>query len=565
MLEALRKNSKNTIITILFAVIIAVFVLNFGPGSRGCGDAVGTGYAAKVAGETIPEADFRYAYRIIGGDNQPAQFARYRRLKETVMDALIERELLAQEAERLGINVSQKEAEDLIVDRQSFFSLGQQYPLPAYVLTDGQLNYERFKSWSQNQLGLTVVRFLDEQRRELMADRVRQLVFAGTQLLPDEVKEYYEQSQRQVNLQFVRFQPSRYKDELAVSAADIATYKTAHPTELKKYYDEHSYLYKKLGKEAKLRRVLAILPPDAKPDAEAKAKAKAEDALKRLRAGEAFDGVAKALSDDAASRTRGGSMGWRKKGQTGLGQALDDQIFAAEKGALLGPVKSDLGYEVMRVEDFREGDVAFEAVADEIAEEQLRNERANARAKADAEQALAKTQGGTTLEQLFPKPTDADESDPAKRVNPPPAAQDTGLFARRGDLVPDIGISPEVTKKAFEMKVGEVAGPFEASSSWVVIRLKERKEPDLSEFSKRQASIAADYRRRRGIAQVDSWVLQALHGDAQCRPHRDQRRGDELRGGRRGAPPPRRAEVRAVHRRARGCRGQSIDQPRAVT
>lgn len=508
MLEALRKNSKNTIITILFAVIIAVFVLNFGPGSKGCGDAVGTGYAAKVAGETIPEADFRYAYRIVGGDSRPAQFARFSRLKETVMDALIERELLAQEAERLGINVSQKEAEDLIVDRQSFFSLGQQYPLPAYVLTDGALNYERFKSWSQNQLGLTVVRFLDEQRRELMADRVRQLVLAGTQLLPDEVKEYYEQSQRQVNLQFVRFQPSRYKDDLGISPADIAAYKGAHPTELKKYYDEHSYLYKKLGKEAKLRRVLAVLPPDAKPDAEAKAKAKAEDALKRLRAGETFDVVAKALSDDAASRTRNGSMGWRKKGQTGLGQTLDDQIFAAEKGALLGPVKGDLGYEVVRVEDFREGDVAFEAVADEIAEEQLRNERANAKAKADAEQALAKAQGGSTLEQLYPKPTDADESDPAKRANPPPAAQDTGLFSRRGDLVPDIGISPEVTKKAFEMKVDEMAGPFEASGSWVVIRLKERKEPDMSEFSKRQASIAADYRRRRGVAQVDSWVLQ---------------------------------------------------------
>ncbi|HEX2571931.1 MAG TPA: peptidylprolyl isomerase [Polyangia bacterium] len=508
MLEALRKNSKNTIITILFAVIIAVFVLNFGPGSRGCGDAAGTGYAAKVAGETIPEADFRYAYRIIGGDSRPSQFARFSRLKETVMDALIERELLAQEAERLGINVSEKEAVELLVDRKMFFSLGQQYPLPAYVLTDGVLNTERLKSWTQNQLGLTERRFIDQQLRELMADRVRQLVFAGTQLLPDEVKEYYEQSQRQVNLQFVRFQPSRYKEELELSPADIAAYKTAHPTELKKYYEEHSYLYKKLGKEARIRRVLAVLPPDAKPDVEAKAKAKAEDALKRLQAGEKFEAVAKALSDDTASRTRGGSMGWRKKGQTGLGQAVEDQVFAAQKGALLGPLKSDLGYEVLRVEDFREGDVPLEAVADEIAEEQLRTERSNARAKADAEQALAKVQGGASLEQLYPKPTDADESDPAKRVNPPPAAQETGMFARRGDLVPDIGVSPEVTKKAFEMKVGDVAGPFEASGSWVVIRLKERKEPDMSEFAKRQAAIAADYRRRRGTAQVDGWVLQ---------------------------------------------------------
>ena len=43
MLAAMRRNSRNVIIYVLFGVIIAVFVINFGPGSRGCGGEVGTG------------------------------------------------------------------------------------------------------------------------------------------------------------------------------------------------------------------------------------------------------------------------------------------------------------------------------------------------------------------------------------------------------------------------------------------------------------------------------------------------------------------------------------------
>ena len=37
MLAAMRANSRNVIIYVLFGILIAVFVINFGPGSNGCG------------------------------------------------------------------------------------------------------------------------------------------------------------------------------------------------------------------------------------------------------------------------------------------------------------------------------------------------------------------------------------------------------------------------------------------------------------------------------------------------------------------------------------------------
>src|SRR3954463_13071532 len=133
MLAAMRRNSRNVIIYVLFGVIIAVFVINFGPGSRGCsGGVAGTAYAAKVAGVTLSEQDFRFTYIAAGG----GQFGpRDIRVKEAVMDKLIERELFAQEAEKLGFSVSAKEAEDMIADgRMMVMGVGRM--VDSYVFKD---------------------------------------------------------------------------------------------------------------------------------------------------------------------------------------------------------------------------------------------------------------------------------------------------------------------------------------------------------------------------------------------------------------------------------------------
>ena len=117
MLETLRRNSRSAIIYVLFGILIAVFVLSFGPGSKGfVASSAASNVAAKVGGGTLTEQDFRFAYIALGGSQFPAAVAKERRLKEFVMDKLIEREILAAEAESLGFLVSQKEVEDMIAD-----------------------------------------------------------------------------------------------------------------------------------------------------------------------------------------------------------------------------------------------------------------------------------------------------------------------------------------------------------------------------------------------------------------------------------------------------------------
>src|SRR3954470_13281828 len=128
MLEQMRKSSQSLLIYVLFGIVIAVFIINFGPQSHGgCeGDGrTGDHYAAKIAGDVISTNDFRYGFLVLGGAQYPSNIAKQQHLKEMVMDKLIERELLAQEAERLGFVVTDDEVEDMIADAKI---IGLGYP-----------------------------------------------------------------------------------------------------------------------------------------------------------------------------------------------------------------------------------------------------------------------------------------------------------------------------------------------------------------------------------------------------------------------------------------------------
>ena len=523
MLEQMRKSSQSLLIYLLFSVLIVVFIISFGPQSRGttCDAALGGNdhYAAKVAGDIVSTNAFRYGFLVMGGAQAPAQIAKQRRMKEMVMDKLIERELLAQEAERLGYVVTDEEVEDLVADSK-MIGLGE--PLTVgRVQKNGKFNYEAFKNFVQFELSLNPKTFIEEQKRELLASRVRNLMRAGVKVSLDEVKADFERTGLQVNLEYLRFSNRKYEPSVVVTDAELTAYASKNEAKLRELYEQKKFMYEKVPKEVRVREIL-VKGGAAANDA-AKAQHKAEQLAAKIKgekdaakAAAAFAQAAKESSDDAASKAKGGDLGWRRKGTLGLESADDDKVFAAKAGELLGPFKTkDGGAALLVAEGNREGDLPFDKVKLDLADEKIREERVGRAGQGRRRGGAGQGQGRQrqVAERAVPAQVDDDDKADAKtgklaKLPPPdadaPRAEETGLFSRRGSregaIVEGLGVSNALTKAAFELKPdAPLAGPFEIAGSWVVVRLKERKEPDMAEYEKKKLDLQRD-------AELNKWM-----------------------------------------------------------
>ena len=90
-----------------------------------------------------------------------------------------------------------------------------------------------------------------------------------------------------------------------------------------------------------------------------KTKARADEARKALAGGDSFKAVAKKYSIDEASKEQGGQLLAVAEGQQEA--ALDKAVFAADKGKLQGPVKTQFGFylfEVTKVTPAKQGTLA---------------------------------------------------------------------------------------------------------------------------------------------------------------------------------------------------------------
>jgi peptidyl-prolyl cis-trans isomerase D len=520
MLEQMRQQSRSLVIYVLFGIVIAVFIINFGPQSpSGCNRGKNPHEAsvdgAKVNGRVLSRQDYMYGLMMAGVQNIPPQRAKMMRLHETVMDMLIDREILAGEAERAGFRVTDEEVEDFLAESK-IMALGREQK--ASIFDDGgKFSYEHFRKFVQYQMGMTPRSFIEEQRRELLAAKMRDALRSGVAVSPVEVKDEWVRQADQVNVEYLRFPIHRYEAELELKPEDIAKYAAANEDSLKKLYDERkAAFYDNQPKQRHLRQILVKMDAQPTPTDDANAKKKADALAARIAKGEPFAKVAKAASDDVRSKARGGDLGWQRAGGASLDPAVDAKISAAKDGEVVGPIKTASGYVLAVSEGTREGTIAFDAVKLELAETKLREEKSKARANSEAEAALAKLKASPdkSLKDLYPAAEEG-APDSAKAVE----AQETGLFSRHGSTVAAIGKAPALADAIFKLtKDAPVAGPVEELGSFMVVKLKERKQPDLAEFEKNKTGLVEDAAKRKGGMVVMEWALE------RCREARDAKR-----------------------------------------
>ena len=221
----------------------------------------------------------------------------------------------------------------------------------------------------------------DEQRRVAVLDYPREKFRAWVDTSEAKVQAWYgENGQKFLSRESVALQV------VSGSVADVQAADTVSEEDLRAAYAKDADRYQ----QPERRRVRHILVADEKT---------ANSLLGRLRAGEDFAALAKASSTDSVSAAQGGDLGVSEKGA--FVTAFADAAFAAKVGELRGPVKTEFGYHLIRVDAIEPSrSKAFDEVRSEL-EDSLKRERAAQRLSEleDQAQRLA-TESGADLEKV---------------------------------------------------------------------------------------------------------------------------------------------------------------------
>ena len=173
-----------------------------------------------------------------------------------------------------------------------------------------------------------------------------------------------------------------YKNQLMFSAASILASHTDEDIKhkisgdealLKAYYEAHQSEYQQIHARHILIRMQGSainLAPGQKDLTDAEALAKALEIRQKIVQGADFADLARTDSDDMGSSSKGGDLGFLKRGQTV--PSFEDAAFALSVGALSQPVKTTYGYHIVKVEE-KKPTRTFEELRPEL-EKNLANE-----------------------------------------------------------------------------------------------------------------------------------------------------------------------------------------------
>lgn len=422
MLENMRKQGASLFIWLIFGILIAVFVINFGPQSpgakQGCGGA-GKRTFLTVGDSEVDDVGFRWAMNLVPGENDSQRAA-------IAFEALIMRELLAQEAERRGLRIPDGYVDHVIASGKLHFqgalmSEGDTVLdfRRAFYNEDQVFDYPQFKRWVQNR-GMSVGSYKKQQGREILASTMAQILMNSVPASREEAEESYIAKNTTVAFEAVRFDPRRYGDNLLVSDADLDKWAGAHEAEVKATYAADSWKGKK---QVHIRRIslprsadLVTPPPTPTPTpapgapaapVEAPKEDPAKAKLAVIRAGieagkSTFVASAKTNERDPQKAARGGDLGWHDEGAPNLNDPLlDEAAKKLEKGKVSEIIETEEAYTILTIDDRREGDLTYDQVKRELAEPLAREAWGKEAAKRAALSALAAVQG-KNLKDVFP-------------------------------------------------------------------------------------------------------------------------------------------------------------------
>ena len=526
MLETMRRHSRSPWIQVIFVTLILAFVLTFYSGSRLAASLAGAAPEPmlEVAGTAIDSAELDLAMRLSpdapppgasgfeklqlqqryeklrlpysGGGTEMAQLTTPQEpipaiQRQKVAAELVEAVLVADEAKKLKLAVSDAELSRRVMQLERVFGV-------SFRDENGQFDPKKYDQFVRFSLGSTKAMLESVLRREILRDKVAQIVVGGIQLTPAELDALVASDAKRTHLEFVALDAETIAGALTVADTDADAWAAAHEKEIAAAYEAKADTYKVPdrwnvhglliaapskegvpddkkaevdGQWAEKKKAAEAVKADLdkawngetlldavaegeeapKGDAKKATELQGEDKAKRLAA--FFAKIATEKSEHAMTKDSGGQfiddLSAEALARSPFGADVGKAVAATEAGKLVGPVEAPNGWWLLSVDKKIPGKTTplDEAVKRTLAIELMRTDRAAAELDkmAQSVQAAAEATPTTALADVIKKWNLAHggkEDGPLHASDTPPLGK-SPLEALNGGMEAMLGLPPK--------------------------------------------------------------------------------------------------------------------------
>jgi peptidyl-prolyl cis-trans isomerase D len=493
--------------------VVAVFILlvfvDWGAGRAG--RAGGGSAAVQIGSRVISEAEFLEEMRRLDQRFSQIYGEQWNDIRDQIdlarqtANFFIDRELQINEATEVGLTVTPEELQEAILKDPSFrnengdFVGADTYKriLRAYYRMTPEEYEERLahdlligklNALTERNVWISDTEVEREFRRQREASdfdlvQLRYEPFlANVNIAEDEIRAAYEataEDYRRAEERSIRY--------LLVETSRLRRTMPVDDEELRAYYEQHADEFLQ-SEQASARHILIRVAPDATDVERGEAELRANGIAQIARSGGDFAVLAAEHSEDPGSKDNGGDLGWFGRGQ--MVSEFENAVFAAKPGEIIGPIRSQFGYHVIKVEGFRP---AHQQPFEEV-EEQIRFRVLEDRAAAEAEAragVLAQRLKSESLDTQQQWQAVADEDEAVVLNQSPPFAV--------GQPIPGASSGSSLSDAVFAADINDIDGPVVVPRGWIVWQLTEIRPEGIRAFEDVRVEVEQKLRRERAI------------------------------------------------------------------
>jgi peptidyl-prolyl cis-trans isomerase D len=505
MLSVIREHADSWLIKgILWMIILAFVGTIFYSWGMGGASSSGGGTIATVYGEKIFQNEYERTFNnLVDFYRQQfkSQFSdemiKKLNLKTQALEALVQKKLLLQEADKQNLRISDAELISHIQGLQ-VFQKNKKFSEKSYR------NYLQFQR-------VTPGEFEEDQRENLILIKLEKLFGTSSKVLQGEIKEAFITEEEKAKLDYVRFNDDHFQVERKFTEKELNVFFQANKKnfevppqiqveylkiEPKTYYEdiiprdediEDHYQAKiadfRVKKMYQASHILSHIkssefegttsPEEKQKLAQDKAKARAIALLEKVKEGAKFGEIAKKYSDDPGSGSQEGSLGEFPKGT--MVSEFESALDKLEVGEISVPILTPFGYHIIKLESRTEERFKpLEEVREDVIQS-LKRIKARQRVRRITKHIYRDAEKNGDLKSA------------AKKKQVPITL--SGFFSRENHNLPEIGMQPQFYNTAFGLGENKISQPIHTQEASFILKLASNKEAYIPELKNVKTSI----------------------------------------------------------------------------